>query len=256
MLVFTFSTDSTTFETLLVLTAPSTDSKTFETLLVLTAPSTDSTTFETLLVLTAPSTDSTTFETLLVLTAPSTDMASSMATCTSVCAVCDLQHQTSPSTHWCMECDEGLCSDCREYHNVLEANRNHKTIPISDYQLLPTVVIDISQNCADHNETYQLYCIKHDNPICNRCIEDHGKCGEILSLEEAVKDIKTSESFVDLEQSIDDLIDNIIQIREEKESNIEGIKDQKKKKSAEICDVKTKVIQHVEKLGQVFIEKT
>lgn len=83
-----------------------------------------------------------------------------MATSTSVCAVCDRQHQTSQATHWCIECEEPLCAACTEYHHVLKPTRNHKTIPILDYQLLPAVVTDIKQHCDYHNEKYQLYCIK------------------------------------------------------------------------------------------------
>lgn len=178
-----------------------------------------------------------------------------MATSTSVCAVCDLQHQTSQATHWCIECEEPLCAACTEYHNVLKPTRNHKTIPILDYQLLPAVVTENQQFCDYHNEKYQLYCIKHESQICNKCVKDHGKCGEIHSLDEIIKDIKTSESFVNLEQNIDDLFDNIIQIRKQKESDIKSIEEQKKIKTARISNAKKKIIKHLEKLGQEFIEE-
>ncbi|XP_071123498.1 E3 ubiquitin-protein ligase TRIM71-like [Mytilus edulis] len=178
-----------------------------------------------------------------------------MASSTEVCAVCDLQHQTTISTHRCIECEEPLCASCKEYHNVLKATRNHKTISISDYQLLPSVVTDTKQHCINHNEIYQLYCIKHECPICNKCVKDHGKCGEILSLDEKVKDIKTSESFVDLEQSLDDLLANINQIHKDRESNIEIIKDQKNKIAEQVCHIKKKVIHHVNKLEEEFMKE-
>ncbi|XP_052065278.1 transcription intermediary factor 1-beta-like isoform X3 [Mytilus californianus] len=178
-----------------------------------------------------------------------------MATSTSVCAVCNLQHQPTQSTHWCIECAEPLCADCKKYHNVLKVTRNHKTISISDYQLLPSVVTDIKQHCVYHNEMYQLYCITHESPICNKCLKDHGKCGEILSLDEIVKDIKTTESFIDLEQSIDDLFANVNLIRKDRESNIESISDQKKKITAQVCYLKKQVIQHVNNLEEEFIKE-
>ncbi|XP_052065266.1 uncharacterized protein LOC127705046 isoform X2 [Mytilus californianus] len=180
---------------------------------------------------------------------------STMATCKSVCAVCDHRHQTSPSSHWCNECEEPLCSDCREHHNALKVTRYHITIPISEYQLLPTVVTEIKQNCVFHNEMYQLYCNKHGIPICNKCVKDHGKCGEIFLLGEVVRDIKTSESFIDLEQNLDDLFDDIIQIRKERETNIESIKDQKKKIAVQVCHLKNQVIQHLNKLEEKFIKE-
>ncbi|CAG2235016.1 unnamed protein product [Mytilus edulis] len=178
-----------------------------------------------------------------------------MATSLSVCVVCDLQHQTTQSTDWCIECEEPLCSACKQHHNVLKATRNHETISISDYQLLPAVVTDIKQNCVHHNEMYQLYCNKHESPICNKCVKDHGKCGEILSLDELGKNIKNSESFVDLQHSLDDLLDNINQIRKDKESNMERITEQKTKIAAEVCHIKKKVIQHVNKLEEEFIRE-
>ncbi|XP_063400223.1 uncharacterized protein LOC134684843 [Mytilus trossulus] len=178
-----------------------------------------------------------------------------MATSTSVCAVCDHQHQTIQSTHWCIECEEPLCTGCKEHHNVLKATRNHKTIFISDYQLLPSAVTDVNQYCIYHNEIYQLYCNKHESPICNKCVKDHGKCGEILSLDELVKDIKTSESFVDLEHSLDDIFTNINLIRKDRESNIENITDQKKKIAAQVCYLKMQINQHVEKLEKEFTKE-
>ncbi|CAG2247771.1 unnamed protein product [Mytilus edulis] len=161
-----------------------------------------------------------------------------MATFTSVCAVCDHRHQVSTSTHWCIECEEQLCSDCKNHHNALKVTRNHKTIPISDYKLLPPVVTDIKQHCVYHNEIYQLYCNKHESLICNKCVKEHGKCGEIISLDEIVKDIKTSESFVDLEHTLDELYTNIKIILKDRGSNMESITDQKKKISAEVCHIK------------------
>ncbi|CAG2235013.1 unnamed protein product [Mytilus edulis] len=178
-----------------------------------------------------------------------------MVSCTSVCAICDLRHQTATSTHWCIECEEPLCSGCREHHNFLNALRNPKTDSISDYQLLPAVTTDIKQNCVYHNEMYQLYCIKHDSPICNKCVKEHGNCGKIVSLDDRVKDIKTSESFIDLEQNLEDLITYINLIRKDRESNIESITDQKKKIAAQVCHLKQQVIQRVNKLEEEFIKE-
>ncbi|XP_052065267.1 uncharacterized protein LOC127705047 isoform X1 [Mytilus californianus] len=182
-------------------------------------------------------------------------MASSMATCTPVCAVCDLRHQTSTSTHWCIQCEEPLCSGCREHHNVSKATGNHQTIFISDYQLLPAVVTDIKHHCVYHSEMYQLYCINHDSPICNKCVKDHGNCGKIVSLDDRVRDIKTSESFIDLEQNIEDLLTYINLIRKDRESDIDSITDQKKKISAQVCHLKKQVIQHINKLEEEFIKE-
>ncbi|XP_063399475.1 transcription intermediary factor 1-beta-like [Mytilus trossulus] len=182
-------------------------------------------------------------------------MASSMATRTSVCVVCDLQHQTTQSAYWCIQCEEPLCAACEDHHSLLKATRNHKTISIADFKLLSAAVTDIEQHCIYHNEMYQLYCNKHESPICNKCVKDHGKCGEILSLDELVKDIKTSEFYVELEQSLNDISSYINVIRKNREVNIESITDQKKNIAAEVSLLKKQVIQHVNKLEEEFIKE-
>ncbi|VDI53646.1 Hypothetical predicted protein [Mytilus galloprovincialis] len=147
-------------------------------------------------------------------------MASEITKRTPECVVCALQHHTTQSSHWCIECEEPLCAAFKQHHTVLKATRNHKTIPIFDYLSLPTAVTDIKQHCIYHNEKYQLYCVKHESPICNNYVKDHGKCGEILPLDELVKDVKTSESVVDPEQSLDDISTNINIILKDRESYI------------------------------------
>lgn len=40
-------------------------------------------------------------------------LISSMDSKTSLCVICDLRHLTSPSTHWCEDCEEALCTNCK-----------------------------------------------------------------------------------------------------------------------------------------------
>lgn len=180
-----------------------------------------------------------------------------MATCTYACRDCNSQHQTTPSTHWCIDCDEPFCTDCREIHSVYKYTQNHKIILIADNKLLQTAVIDNQHNCVVHNEKCELYCVKHEIPICNKCVSDHGKCtdSEILVLEEVSRNIKTSESFVDLEQSLGELFDITIQIQKDREYNLNKLTDQKKMIGEQIVQFKQQVIQHVNKLEEEFTKE-
>lgn len=133
-----------------------------------------------------------------------------MAVNTSVCAVCDLKDITVPSFYWCPDCEEALCSDCSRHHNLSKATRGHKIIPISQYQSLPTFVTDIKQFCIYHNEKYQQYVMTHECPICYKCIKEHGKCNDIVLLDDVVRELKSSELFRDLDQSMLDVFENIV----------------------------------------------
>ncbi|CAG2247775.1 unnamed protein product [Mytilus edulis] len=176
-----------------------------------------------------------------------------MTTNTTVCSVCYRRHLNTLSTNWCVECEEALCSDCKEHHISSKATRIHKIIQISEYKSLPSFVTDINQLCVYHNQKYQLYCVKHECAICNKCTKEHGKCSELISLEEWVTDITTSEKFLDLEDSLADLLENFQTIRKDRKFNITSIKEQKETITEELRLLKSQVVQYFEKLEKEFI---
>ncbi|CAC5415310.1 unnamed protein product [Mytilus coruscus] len=178
-----------------------------------------------------------------------------MATSTPICAICDQRHVTSSSIHWCPECKESVCSNCSEHHSLSKGTRSHKTIPITQYQSLPTFVTDIQQFCIYHNEQYQQYCMTHESPICYKCIKEHGKCSEVIPLEDVIGAIKRSELFRDLEQSVEDVFENIKRIREDREKNVQSIQTQKKNITMEIDSIKKRINQYLDKLKDSVIKE-
>ena len=77
------------------------------------------------------------------------------------CGICDIRHISKPSDVWCPLCDEGLCGECIEHHSLVKSSRNHTTIPISNYQKLPSYVLEIKEHCEEHHEKFNLYCTDH-----------------------------------------------------------------------------------------------
>lgn len=181
-----------------------------------------------------------------------------MATNTLVCAICDSlhkQHNTPPSVYWCPECDEALCADCSEHHSISKGTRGHRIITVSQYLSLPNFVSEIHSFCNDHNEKFEQFCRKHDCPICPKCIREHGKCNQVVPLEEVVDDFKDTERFQDLEQSLKDILEKINQLREDKENNAKSFKLKKKKFITEIESIKMQISQHLDKLKDDFIKQ-
>ncbi|XP_052087685.1 uncharacterized protein LOC127724677 [Mytilus californianus] len=181
-----------------------------------------------------------------------------MATNSAFCNICELRHLSNLSTHWCPECEQSLCSECREHHGVVKIIRNHQLIPIEDYQKLPTFISELRQSCQDHNENYQLYCPTHEICICYKCIKCHGKCGAV-PLDDVLKDIKTSEMYKDLEQIITDMLENINEIKNDRQVNISDIETEKEKQLEEIRQMRLLVNNHLDKLEEklkIEIEET
>ncbi|CAC5389888.1 unnamed protein product [Mytilus coruscus] len=177
-----------------------------------------------------------------------------MATNASLCALCDLRHLTTLSTHWCPECEEALCINCKEHHSLSKSSRNHHVIPISEYINLPSCIANIDLFCTYHNEKYLQYCVKHECPICYKCIKEHGKCSELILLEELTLEVKSSEVFRDMEQSLKDVMLNINRIREDMKSNSELIQNKKKQIIEEVSRLKSQIIQLLDKLQEGLIE--
>ena len=60
-----------------------------------------------------------------------------------LCDICNQRHLSINATAWCPECQETLCSNCNEHHNLAKSSRDHNTIPIADYQKQPSFLADI-----------------------------------------------------------------------------------------------------------------
>ncbi|CAC5384142.1 unnamed protein product [Mytilus coruscus] len=176
-----------------------------------------------------------------------------MASNTSICGICSLRQITKTCKHWCPECEEGICDECKEHHKLLKATRSHKPIPISNIRSIPSFITDIQQSCIYHNEQYQQYCVEHALPICFKCINDHHKCN-VTTLEKVTNNVKTSEQFLDLESRLDDILQNIDRIKKDRYSNVNKIEEMKTQLVKEIRQKRAEINKHLENLEKQVIK--
>ncbi|XP_052101088.1 uncharacterized protein LOC127735040 [Mytilus californianus] len=178
-------------------------------------------------------------------------MASSNST---LCGVCECQHLTTEATFWCPECDEGLCSTCLKYDNASKSTRNHEVISVDNYRQLPSFVASVQQYCSDHEKKYQLYCLQHESPCCPHCVTTtHKKCN-LMALDEIVKTSKTSASFDNLEQSLNDLKENIKRITKDREHNLSKVQQRRRKIHSEIQTMRDKLNKHLDSIEQKILQ--
>lgn len=168
-----------------------------------------------------------------------------MAFNSSTCGKCSLRQTTKTSEHWCPECQEALCNECTNYHNVMKATRSHKPVPISKHKLLPSVTADIQQSCIYHNKQYQHYCVKHALPICVSCINDHRKCN-VTTLENVTNNVKTSGHFLDLESRLDDLLQNTDRMKKDSKANCTYIEKVKAQHVKTIKQIRVELNRHLD----------
>ncbi|VDI81233.1 Hypothetical predicted protein [Mytilus galloprovincialis] len=174
---------------------------------------------------------------------------------TFICGVCDSQHITKDAQHWCPECEEGLCPNCLIFHNSSKLLRGHGVISIENYKQLPQYIRSIRQHCPDHDRKYQHYCPNHEIPCCPFCITtSHSKCNGLQVLEEVAKTSELSGQYEDMKQSLRDIGNNIESIKTDREENVKGILEQRKKFQSEITLVRQQINSHLDKLEEQAIE--
>jgi hypothetical protein len=174
-----------------------------------------------------------------------------MSSSPSFCGICDIRHISKPSEVWCPQCEEGLCTECIEHHSLVKLSQNHTTIPIEEYQKLPSYVLEIKEHCDEHHEKFDLYCKEHERPCCRIFnLENHKDCKNVAIMEEIIKNVKTSNMFTDIEHLIKEMIEIIIKIRQNRETNSSGVKEQKRLIENEIQELRTTLNTHLDKLQE------
>ena len=164
---------------------------------------------------------------------------------TILCGICEAQHITQYADKWCPECDEGLCSNCENYHNSSKASRNHVVISIENYHKLPSSISEIANHCEYHNMKYTLFCQFHNNPCCPDCIStNHKYCVGLLSIREIIKTSKTSILIDNIEKSLKDIKHNIDKITKDRQQNLSKIRQQRQIFQDQIKKMHDKISSH------------
>jgi len=179
-----------------------------------------------------------------------------MSSSPSFCGMCDNRHISKPSEVWCRECEEGLCTECTEYHSSWKLLRGHTTIPIAEYRNLPSYVLEFKEHCNEHHENFNLYCKEHECPCCGICLlQNHKDCKEVAVLENITKNVKTSSMFTEIEHLIKDMIENIGKIRQNRGTNSSSVKEQKRIIEIEIQELRTKINNHLDNLEENLLKE-
>jgi hypothetical protein len=167
-----------------------------------------------------------------------------------------MRHITKSSAVWCSECDEGFCTDCKEYHSLAKATRDHVTITIGEYQKLPAFIVGINPLCDEHREKYQAYCKEHENVCCRKCVFTcHKNCKDIVPLEDVVDNAKNSSSLQEMEHLIDELTKNIKIIIASGQDNLDVLTETKAGIAKEINQTRLAINGYLDKLEKELIAK-
>ncbi|CAG2219797.1 unnamed protein product [Mytilus edulis] len=179
-------------------------------------------------------------------------MASSDKT---ICTLCYEDGSSTEAVTWCTECEVFLCGDCGKHHTKSRASKDHKTMASKDYHSLPKFMLEISNQCRDHNKKFELYCSSHACPCCVQCVtETHKKCQEMQQLSDILKQVKSSASVQLLEQDLKDVKENFEEITKYLNCRIETSNIQKQKAAEKIRSIRKSIDDHLKKIEKNILD--
>jgi DNA-binding beta-propeller fold protein YncE len=81
-------------------------------------------------------------------------------------------------------------------------------------------------------------------------VKNHSDCKNVAIIEEIIKNVKTSTMFTETEHLIKELIDNIGKIKQNRETNSNSVKGQKRIIENQIQEMRTKINNHLDRLKE------
>ncbi|CAG2212672.1 unnamed protein product [Mytilus edulis] len=178
-----------------------------------------------------------------------------MATSTSVtCSLCQEDDETSTAVTWCAECEVFLCSECQKHHGRSKMSKHHQVMSIHDYQNLPEFILNIKNNCEDHDLKYELFCPFHASACCMKCIKDkHDNCKGLVPLGDVVGNIKSSAFVSQVETDLVNLLENLKTIKIFFSENLSALEKQKLEAISRVHTMRQSINDHLDKLEESLL---
>ncbi|XP_071146549.1 uncharacterized protein [Mytilus edulis] len=164
------------------------------------------------------------------------------------CSMCDQRHITKPSSDWCSECNQALCTECKDLHAIIKALQHHSLIPIENYLSLGTSFSLVEGHCPLHDDKYQLVCQSHDCLLCLTCLEEHMTCENVVRISKLTKDVKTSEHFIKAKTGVSEIILKFSKLQNHLEENLIELKTKKESALRDITQIRENMNTHLNQI--------
>jgi len=82
--------------------------------------------------------------------------------------------EENEATTYCLDCEDFFCGTCTIAHRSMRISKNHKLVPVEEYEAHSSSNSDSQIYCQTHEqEEIKLFCNDCKLPICSLCIENH-----------------------------------------------------------------------------------
>ena len=87
--------------------------------------------------------------------------------------------------HYCIQCDQVFCDDCKKSHLRSRISRNHTFVGGSNIKTQQK-----TGGCTDHNEDFIYLCEKCDQLICRLCLTKAHKKHAVVDIKDSNKEVQ------------------------------------------------------------------
>jgi len=169
------------------------------------------------------------------------------------CEPCSERGNGKTYVHWCVSCEESLCTDCTETHQAMKMSRSHHLIDISKK---PTEIKMSTQSCLKHDElSFEYFCIDNDVICCKQyLVESHCICANAMSIEIESKEAKRSQSFKDSVKHIKQVLETVNGFAKDRGEHIESLHSEITQVEEKITIATQRWISYLESLESSLLE--
>ena len=163
------------------------------------------------------------------------------------CGNCD---KRSAETLYCFQCCSFWCAECISAHNIIRANKQHKTLALKDFQDQDIEAVlkrpAFCQTKNHENKELEFFCKVCQVAICNACaVTEHEGHAKVI-LETAANEKKLQ---------IVSRIKSLKDIEQEKRNQVEKIEQDSIEVQVQVADVKSKIQNSVEQIIAIIEAK-
>ncbi|XP_052075146.1 uncharacterized protein LOC127712626 [Mytilus californianus] len=178
-----------------------------------------------------------------------------MSTCANYyCSLCQEDDETCTAVTWCAECEVFLCLECQKHHGRSKTSKHHQVMSLHDYQNLPEFMLNITNNCEDHDQKFELVCTFHNTACCMKCIKDHhNNCKNLVSLDEVVGNIKSSAYVSKVETDLHNLFENLVTIGNFFSENLSALEKEKIEAIISVQNMRQSIDERLNKLEKYLL---
>ncbi|XP_063405985.1 transcription intermediary factor 1-beta-like [Mytilus trossulus] len=138
------------------------------------------------------------------------------------CEVC----VSAPGSHYCIDCEEYYCGNCKLLHNRQKLSKNHQ------FQKAFELITEGKSKCNEHKEELTLNCNICNAQICTRCVtgkhngHTFSQIVDVIVQLQGENETKIHATTNEANQNIQNIEDSLISFDNSVESVIKAINDE------------------------------